>query len=110
MWAHSRGGGLPKKQTKGRRLHEFSMCVEGEGVKKSEIFADVIYGSPLTRTDADCQKWMHFNRDRTIRLGIHRPAWMGLIGMGRCSNWSPSNASGWDFGIRQSWRRSGRGG
>ena len=40
------GEGVPKKQTKGKRLRE-SGCDKGEGVKKSENVADVIYGSPL---------------------------------------------------------------
>ena len=46
------GEGVPKKQTKGTRLRE-SGHDKGEGVKKSENVADVIYGSPLARLAAD---------------------------------------------------------
>ena len=40
---------FPKKQTKGTKSADFCTWQGGEGVKKSESFADVIYGSPLAK-------------------------------------------------------------
>ena len=40
---------VPKKQMKGTKSADLWQWQEGEGVKKSESFADVIYGIPLRR-------------------------------------------------------------
>ena len=47
MSAVGGGRGVPKKQTKGTQSADFFMLQGEEGVKKSQNFAYVIYGSPL---------------------------------------------------------------